>query len=245
MRLTAATRAVPAVGDRLAVDHLPAGRARHLAADAVREEYHGHCSGRPSGPPSALAACPPPTGGTTFCYTAPPAPSRWRRPRPPRCVGYLRAEAGALSGVRWNGSGGDYLNTLLIGSGVALAAMTVIALGLGWLVSGRVLSPPRTITRTARNISASNLHRAARACRARRRAQGAGRHSGRAAGPAGRLVRRTAAVRRECLPRAPHSARPAADAWWKWRWPIRTRTVESLRRRLPHGSSRRASSRNG
>ncbi len=53
---------------------------------------------------------------------------------------------------------GDYLNSLLIGSGIALAAMTLAALGLGWLVSGRVLSPLRTITRTARNISASNLN---------------------------------------------------------------------------------------
>jgi signal transduction histidine kinase len=51
-----------------------------------------------------------------------------------------------------------YNSTLLLGSAVALAIMTVTALGLGWLVSGRVLSPLRTITWAARNISASNLH---------------------------------------------------------------------------------------
>jgi signal transduction histidine kinase len=51
-----------------------------------------------------------------------------------------------------------YDSTLLLGSAVALAIMTVTALGLGWLVSGRVLSPLRTITWAARNISASNLH---------------------------------------------------------------------------------------
>jgi signal transduction histidine kinase len=74
-----------------------------------------------------------------------------------RCVDNLhshvvRLEAQAAS------SRNDYLNTLLIDSGFGLAAMTLVALGLGWLVSGRVLSPLRTITRTAKNISASNLH---------------------------------------------------------------------------------------
>jgi len=51
------------------------------------------------------------------------------------------------------------LDNLLIGSWAALAVMTVGALGLGWLMAGRVLRPLRTITSTARNISASNLHR--------------------------------------------------------------------------------------
>lgn len=50
------------------------------------------------------------------------------------------------------------LDNLLIGSWLALAVMTVGALGLGWLMAGRVLRPLRTITWTARNISASNLH---------------------------------------------------------------------------------------
>jgi signal transduction histidine kinase len=103
--------------------------------------------------PGGLAL--PPAGATTLCYTTsiqPLAPSQATQ-----CVGYLRAEAGALRG-QVERQRADYLNTLLIGSGVALAAMTLIALGLGWLVSGRALSPLRTITRTARNISASNLH---------------------------------------------------------------------------------------
>jgi signal transduction histidine kinase len=51
-----------------------------------------------------------------------------------------------------------YINTTLIGSGIALAAMTVVAVGLGWVISGRVLRPLRTITWAARNVSASNLH---------------------------------------------------------------------------------------
>ena len=36
--------------------------------------------------------------------------------------------------------------------------MTLIAIVLGWLTAGRVLRPLRTITTTAKEISASNLH---------------------------------------------------------------------------------------
>jgi signal transduction histidine kinase len=52
----------------------------------------------------------------------------------------------------------EALTGLLQGSGLALAAMTVISIGLGWLVAGRVLRPLRTITTAAQRISASNLH---------------------------------------------------------------------------------------
>src|SRR4029453_12997151 len=48
---------------------------------------------------------------------------------------------------------------LLPASVVGLAVMVVIALVLGWLIAGRFLRPLRTITATARDISASNLHR--------------------------------------------------------------------------------------
>ena len=50
------------------------------------------------------------------------------------------------------------LNQLLTQSGVALGIMTVISIGLGWLVAGRVLRPLRTITATARRVSATSLH---------------------------------------------------------------------------------------
>jgi signal transduction histidine kinase len=50
------------------------------------------------------------------------------------------------------------LNQLLAESGIALAIMTVVSIGLGWLVAGRVLRPLRTITAAARSISASSLH---------------------------------------------------------------------------------------
>jgi len=43
-------------------------------------------------------------------------------------------------------------------AGVALiAVLAVLALGLGWLIAGRVLRPLRTITASARDISAGNL----------------------------------------------------------------------------------------
>ena len=43
-------------------------------------------------------------------------------------------------------------------SGVALAIMALLSIGLGWVVAGRVLRPLRVITSTTRDISASNLH---------------------------------------------------------------------------------------
>jgi signal transduction histidine kinase len=44
-------------------------------------------------------------------------------------------------------------------AGLAMVAIVaVLALGVGWLIAGRVLRPLRTITATARDISARNLH---------------------------------------------------------------------------------------
>lgn len=59
------------------------------------------------------------------------------------------------------GTGGAeiHLHRLLAASAVGLAVMAVIALALGWLIADRFLRPLRTITATAREISASNLHR--------------------------------------------------------------------------------------
>jgi signal transduction histidine kinase len=47
---------------------------------------------------------------------------------------------------------------LLVNSGIALALAAALAVVAGWLVAGRMLRPIRTITRTARRISSSNLH---------------------------------------------------------------------------------------
>ncbi|MEJ3658106.1 ATP-binding protein [Actinomycetes bacterium KLBMP 9759] len=50
------------------------------------------------------------------------------------------------------------LRTLLIASGIALLVMVVVALGSGWLMAGRMLRPLRTMTATARTMSARDLH---------------------------------------------------------------------------------------
>ncbi len=46
---------------------------------------------------------------------------------------------------------------LLVNSAIALAIVAVLAIVAGWLVAGRMLRPIRTITRTARRISSTNL----------------------------------------------------------------------------------------
>jgi signal transduction histidine kinase len=46
---------------------------------------------------------------------------------------------------------------LLLQSLIALAIMSVLSIGLGWLVAGRFLRPLRTITATARRVSAISL----------------------------------------------------------------------------------------
>jgi len=50
----------------------------------------------------------------------------------------------------------DY--ALLLYSGIALAIMAVLSVGLGWFVAGHALRPLRRITAAARRISATNLH---------------------------------------------------------------------------------------
>jgi signal transduction histidine kinase len=47
----------------------------------------------------------------------------------------------------------------VIRAAAALAGLVLLSLAIGWLISGRLLRPLRTITATARDISASNLDR--------------------------------------------------------------------------------------
>jgi signal transduction histidine kinase len=51
------------------------------------------------------------------------------------------------------------LHQLVIWSGIALAGMALASILLGWIVAGRALRPLRDITESAREISATNLHR--------------------------------------------------------------------------------------
>jgi len=54
---------------------------------------------------------------------------------------------------------GADVHRLVTGSAVALVVSVALSLVLGWLIAGRLLRPLRTITTTAQEISASNLHR--------------------------------------------------------------------------------------
>jgi signal transduction histidine kinase len=64
----------------------------------------------------------------------------------------------SISGVRSSQSvfTGRQFN---IGPAVAFAAAALVALALGWFIAGRFLRPLRTITATAKDISATNLSR--------------------------------------------------------------------------------------
>ncbi|MFI2238158.1 sensor histidine kinase [Streptomyces chrestomyceticus] len=53
----------------------------------------------------------------------------------------------------------DYLEKLLTSSGIALVLLTFLSVWLGWLMAGRALRPLRTMADTAKEISASDLHR--------------------------------------------------------------------------------------
>jgi signal transduction histidine kinase len=87
---------------------------------------------------SGTVGCPPPD------TVVPPSPQTLNG-----CVAHLVQVAGAIRD--------NALNQLLIESGIALAIMAVASIGLGWLMAGRVLRPLRTITATARRISARSL----------------------------------------------------------------------------------------
>jgi signal transduction histidine kinase len=51
------------------------------------------------------------------------------------------------------------LGRVVVAAAIAFAAMVMVSIVVGWLVAGRFLRPLWTITATARDISASNLHR--------------------------------------------------------------------------------------
>jgi signal transduction histidine kinase len=48
---------------------------------------------------------------------------------------------------------------VVVASVIGLVVMALVSIALGWWIAGRFLRPLRTITATARDISASNLHR--------------------------------------------------------------------------------------
>jgi len=54
---------------------------------------------------------------------------------------------------------GPVVRQVFVGSAIGLAVLVLLSFGLGWVIAGRFLRPLRAITATARDISASNLHR--------------------------------------------------------------------------------------
>ena len=72
-------------------------------------------------------------------------------------LGQLQAQLQQLQALVDRQSAAE-LHQLLVQSGIALAVMLVVSVGLGWLVAGRVLLRLRTITTATRDLSASKLH---------------------------------------------------------------------------------------
>jgi signal transduction histidine kinase len=70
----------------------------------------------------------------------------------------VRSSSASISGSSssQNAFVGRHFN---VGPALVFAATVLVALALGWLIAGRFLRPLRTITATARDISASNLSR--------------------------------------------------------------------------------------
>jgi signal transduction histidine kinase len=106
--------------------------------------------------PSSLSLYTHSSGGTLIGGSAPPVvcPGQAAGPPPPQdmlsCMNLLVQQNNALRA--------DTLDKLLLESGIAFGIMAIASVGLGWLMAGRVLRPLRTITATARRVSARNLH---------------------------------------------------------------------------------------
>jgi signal transduction histidine kinase len=104
-------------------------------------------------PHKAGAASPGTQPGTELPPQNPGSPSS-SPGRQQKTVELLNAKAEkALAGQR-----SEVMHELLVQSGIALGIMLVISIALGWIVAGRMLRPLRTITATARDISATSLH---------------------------------------------------------------------------------------
>jgi signal transduction histidine kinase len=76
-----------------------------------------------------------------------PFPPIGTKPNPVQLVAAANAQATAAD------------NQLLADSAVALAAMAVLSIWLGWLIAGRALRPLRAMADAAHDIGATNLHR--------------------------------------------------------------------------------------
>jgi signal transduction histidine kinase len=74
-------------------------------------------------------------------------------------VRILRGPSVPAASIIENSQRSQDLRVLAVVAAIALAIMGAVSIGLGWLIAGRILRPLGTITATAREISATNLHR--------------------------------------------------------------------------------------
>ena len=99
-------------------------------------------------------------GGEVIAANGPPA--GWSSPHVAR-QGGGPPSAGAVQLARQLGEQAAAqhahdLHQLLVLSGLALAIMAVLAIGLGWLTAGRMLAPLRAVTIATQAITERNLH---------------------------------------------------------------------------------------
>ncbi|MEN3615749.1 HAMP domain-containing sensor histidine kinase [Plantactinospora sp. ZYX-F-223] len=90
-------------------------------------------------------------------HAAPAGNVQQQGPKHPSALAAARQRVSALE-AQLDEMRTQQTQQFLGGSAVALAVMTVISVGLGRVVAGRVLRPLRTITTATRRISADNLH---------------------------------------------------------------------------------------
>ncbi|QMU78683.1 HAMP domain-containing protein [Streptacidiphilus sp. PB12-B1b] len=70
-----------------------------------------------------------------------------------------KADYDALVAAREAATSSDALHTLVLKSISALIALLILAVAFGWAMAGRVLQPIGRITRTARQVAGSDMHR--------------------------------------------------------------------------------------
>jgi len=116
----------------------------------------------PQAAPTGRAGSADPTGSAGPTGSADPTVSVGPTPTPsPGAFGPQQPLADELSAAAEKAMARQksaMMHELTIQSGIALGGMSVTSILLGWLVAGRILRPLRTITATARDISATSLH---------------------------------------------------------------------------------------
>jgi signal transduction histidine kinase len=105
------------------------------------------------------------TGCGGACVVTPPTPTVATPSRPGPTLGPLSGphppaatQVGQLLAQRAASQHDEDMRQFLVQSGIALAVATLLSIGIGWLVAGRVTRPLRKINQAVRTISATNLH---------------------------------------------------------------------------------------